>query len=94
MQAERYGTRAPTKRQQQLIALVAEGFKNREVAEIMGITEYVVKNYLRAVFDKLGLGNRVELALWYEARRNEFVNSTVRKSNSLPSPELGAHPHN
>jgi DNA-binding CsgD family transcriptional regulator len=30
-----------------------------------------VKNYLRTIYDKLGLWNRVELALWYEARRHE-----------------------
>jgi DNA-binding NarL/FixJ family response regulator len=29
----------------------------------------VVKNYLRVIYDKLGLWNRVELALWYESRR-------------------------
>jgi hypothetical protein len=31
----------------------------------------VVKNYLRIIFDKLGVWNRLELALWYEARRYE-----------------------
>jgi DNA-binding CsgD family transcriptional regulator len=41
------------------------------VAEIIGTTEYVVKNHLRIIFDKLGFWNRVELALWYEARRHE-----------------------
>jgi DNA-binding NarL/FixJ family response regulator len=30
-----------------------------------------VKNHLRVIFDKLGFWNRVELALWYEARRHE-----------------------
>jgi len=33
----------------------------------------VVKNYLRLIYDKLGLWNRVELALWFEARRFEQV---------------------
>jgi len=33
----------------------------------------VVKNYLRLIYDKLGLWNRVELALWYIARQNEQV---------------------
>jgi DNA-binding NarL/FixJ family response regulator len=70
---QRYGKRAPTEREQRLIALVAEGFKNREVAERMGTTEHVIKNYLRVVYDKLGFGNRVELALWHEARRHEFM---------------------
>jgi DNA-binding NarL/FixJ family response regulator len=45
--------------------------KNREVAKAIGTTEHVVKNYLRAIYDKLGLWNRVELALWYEARRSQ-----------------------
>ena len=40
-----------------------------EVAEAIGIKEHSVKNYLRVVYDKLGLWNRVELALWYRSRR-------------------------
>jgi len=67
----RYGTRAPSGREQQVIELVAQGLKNREVADDIGTTEHVVKNYLRTIYDKLGLWNRVELALWYEARKNE-----------------------
>jgi len=65
----RYGTRIPSEREQRVIELVAEGLKNREVAEAIGTTEHVVKNYLRVIYDKLGLWNRVELALWYESRR-------------------------
>jgi DNA-binding NarL/FixJ family response regulator len=65
----RYGTRVPSEREQRVIELVAEGLKNREVAEAIGTTEHVVKNYLRVIYDKLGLWNRVELALWYESRR-------------------------
>jgi DNA-binding NarL/FixJ family response regulator len=68
---ERYGPRTPSDREYQIIELVAEGLKNKEVAEAIGITEHVVKNYLRLIYDKLGLWNRVELALWYEARRHE-----------------------
>ncbi|HLW87252.1 MAG TPA: LuxR C-terminal-related transcriptional regulator [Terriglobales bacterium] len=68
-----YGTRIPNEREQQVIALVAQGLKNSEVAEAIGTTEHVVKNYLRVIYDKLGLWNRVELALWYEARRHEGV---------------------
>jgi DNA-binding NarL/FixJ family response regulator len=68
-----YGTRVPSPRQHQVIELVAQGLKNSEVAEIIGTSEYVVKNHLRIIFDKLGLWNRVELALWYEARRHESL---------------------
>lgn len=67
---ERYGTRIPSEREQRVIHLVAQGLKNREVAEAIGTTEHVVKNYLRVIYDKLGLWNRVELALWYESRRS------------------------
>jgi DNA-binding NarL/FixJ family response regulator len=66
---ERYGSRIPSEREQQVIQLVAQGLKNREVADAIGTTEHVVKNYLRVIYDKLGLWNRVELALWYESRR-------------------------
>ena len=68
---ERYGKRAPNERERRVIELVAQGLKNKEVADQIGTTEHVVKNYLRVIYDKLGLWNRVELALWYEARRFE-----------------------
>ena len=61
-------------RESYIIQRVAEGCKNREIADALGTTEHVVKNYLRLIYDKLGLWNRVELALWYEARRWEQVN--------------------
>jgi DNA-binding NarL/FixJ family response regulator len=70
---ERYGKRIPSEREQRVIELVAQGLKNSEVAEVIGTTEHVVKNYLRVIYDKLGLWNRVELALWYEARRHETL---------------------
>ena len=63
--------RGPNEREQRVIELVAQGLKNKEVADEIGTTEHVIKNYLRAIYDKLGLWNRVELALWYEARRHE-----------------------
>jgi DNA-binding NarL/FixJ family response regulator len=63
--------RDPSKREHFIIQRVAEGCKNREIADSLGTTEHVVKNYLRGIYDRLGLWNRVELALWYEARRDE-----------------------
>jgi DNA-binding NarL/FixJ family response regulator len=71
---ERYGTRKPSEREYRVIELVAQGLKNRDVAAAIGTTEHVVKNYLRAIYDKLGLWNRVELALWHEARKHEQAN--------------------
>jgi len=41
---QRYGNRVPSKREQRVIELVAQGLKNREVANEIGTTEHVVKN--------------------------------------------------
>ena len=65
--------RGASEREQFIIQRVAEGCKNREIADSLGTTDHVVKNYLRSIYDKLGLWNRVELALWYEARQHERV---------------------
>jgi DNA-binding NarL/FixJ family response regulator len=63
--------RVRNRREQEIIELVAQGLTNRDIAEGLGTTEYVIKNHLRTIYDKLGLWNRVELALWYEARMQE-----------------------
>jgi DNA-binding NarL/FixJ family response regulator len=63
--------RKPSPRQQHVIQLVAKGLKNREIASKLGIGEHVVRNYLSIIYDKVGVSNRVELALWYEARLHE-----------------------
>jgi DNA-binding NarL/FixJ family response regulator len=67
----RYGSRRLGTREQKVTELVALGLKNIEVAEAIGTTEYVVKNDVKAIYDKLGFSNRVELALWFEARKHE-----------------------
>jgi len=72
-----YENRVPTTREYRVIELVAQGLKNAEVAKAVGTTEYVVKNYLRSIYDKLGLWNRVELALWYEAHRFEATRNVL-----------------
>lgn len=71
MDGETVNPRGPNPREHAIIQLVAEGCKNREIADSLGTTEHVIKNYLRVIYDKLGLWNRVELALWYEARQYE-----------------------
>lgn len=63
--------RKPSPRQRHVIQLVARGLKNREIAHKLGIGEHVVRNYLSIIYDKVGVSNRVELALWYEARLHE-----------------------
>ena len=64
-------SRAPNKQEQRVIELVAQGLTNREIAKVIDATEFAVKNCLKAIYNKLGFWNRVELALWYEARRHD-----------------------
>ena len=71
MEREKATPSGTSEREQLIIQRVAEGCKNREISHSLGTTEHVVKNYLRLIYDKLGLWNRVALALWYEARRHE-----------------------
>jgi DNA-binding NarL/FixJ family response regulator len=73
MVGETASRRSPSEREQFIIQLVAEGCKNREIADSLGTTEHVVKNYLRLIYDKLGMWNRVELALWYVARQDDQI---------------------
>jgi DNA-binding NarL/FixJ family response regulator len=53
-----------TAKETQVATLVWEGFTNRGIANVIGTTEQVVKNYLRNTFDKLGVWSRLELALY------------------------------
>jgi DNA-binding NarL/FixJ family response regulator len=46
-----------------IVSCVTQGMKNKEIAVRVGTTEQVVKNYLRKVYDKLGVADRLELAL-------------------------------
>ena len=63
--ATRDRERSPlSQREREIVALVAQGFKNKEMAEKMFISEQTVKNHLHNIFDKLGVSDRLELALY------------------------------
>ncbi len=47
-----------------IVSYVTQGMKNKDIAAEIGTTEQVVKNYLRKVYDKLGVSDRLELALY------------------------------
>jgi DNA-binding NarL/FixJ family response regulator len=51
-------------REREIVALVAQGYRNREMAEKLFISEQTVKNHLHNIFDKLGVSDRLELALY------------------------------
>jgi DNA-binding NarL/FixJ family response regulator len=51
-----------TPKELRIVALIVQGFKNKEIATQLGTTEQVIKNYLRNVYDKIGVSDRLEMA--------------------------------
>ena len=51
-------------RERELVAALAEGMSNREMAQRFGLSEVTVKHHLNSIFDKCGVSNRLELALF------------------------------
>ncbi len=88
-----------TKRESQLVELVSQGLKNKEIAGLLGISEGTVKTYLSKLFQKVGANDRLELALfglknasgWPESKAGRQSGETTRRptATSLKSPVLG-----
>lgn len=55
---------ALTPREKEVIRLLAEGMKNREIARALQITEHTVSNYLYRIFEKVGVSSRLQLILY------------------------------
>jgi DNA-binding NarL/FixJ family response regulator len=53
-----------TAKELKIVSLIVQGMKNKEIAARLHTTEQVVKNYLRTIFDKTGVSDRLELALF------------------------------
>jgi DNA-binding NarL/FixJ family response regulator len=53
-----------TGKELKIVALIVQGYKNKDIAVKLGTTEQVIKNYLRNVYDKIGVSDRLELALF------------------------------
>jgi DNA-binding NarL/FixJ family response regulator len=65
--ADSVGARARdrlTPKEMQIVALIVQGCKNKDIAFQLGTKEQVIKNYLRAIYDKTGVSDRLELALF------------------------------
>ncbi len=63
-------------REEQIVSLVAEGMKNREIAELLGLSEHTVKNHLFRIFERLGISSRAELILYLFSHRNLVETAT------------------
>ena len=79
-----------TPKESLIVSCVTQGMKNKEIALRVGTTEQVVKNYLRKVYDKLGVADRLELALY--CLNHHVVDNA--KVPALPSSSPPAIPSN
>src|ERR1700733_6392327 len=76
-----------TPKEMLIVSCVTQGMKNKEIALRVGTTEQVVKNYLRKVYDKLGVADRLELALY-------CLNHHVVDNTKVPPLPVAAEPGN
>ena len=53
-----------TPKEMQIVALIVQGRKNKDIAAQLNTKEQVIKNYLRSIYDKIGVSDRLELALF------------------------------
>jgi len=53
-----------TRRQREVVALLAHGFTNRQVGEVLVLTEGTVENYVQRILGKLGFNKRAQIAAW------------------------------
>ena len=70
-----------TPREEQVVALVAEGLGNRQIARELNLSVHTVKKYLFRIFEKLGVSTRVELVLY------AMNNGDPRQAEWLPGAE-------
>lgn len=61
-----------TSRERTIITCLMQGWRNREIAQHLTITEQTVKNHLRSIYDKVGVSDRLELALYAIHKRMDL----------------------
>jgi DNA-binding NarL/FixJ family response regulator len=79
-----------TPKESLIVSCVTQGMKNKEIALRVGTTEQVVKNYLRKVYDKLGVADRLELALYCLNHRVVEGVGPAKASSSVQSASTSA----
>lgn len=86
-----------TPKESAIVSCVTQGMKNKEIAHRVGTTEQVVKNYLRKVYDKLGVADRLELALYclnnrvVEGQPPVGSNGQAPPSETIPASSSGSN---
>jgi len=75
-----------SKKEIAIIGCITRGMRNKEIAYQIGTTEQVIKNYLRKVYDKLGVSDRLELALY--CLHHQLLKNYVPDSEIVPLPSV------
>ena len=60
-----------SKREEQVLHLLADGLSNRELAKALSLSEHTIKNHLFRIFDKLGVSSRIEAVLYAVSQREQ-----------------------
>jgi DNA-binding NarL/FixJ family response regulator len=71
-----------TPKEMQIVALIVQGCKNKDIANQLGTKEQVIKNYLRGIYDKIGVSDRLELAL-FTIHHRVLAEAAARAGNLL-----------
>ena len=79
-----------TPKESLIVSCVTQGMKNKEIALRVGTTEQVVKNYLRKVYDKLGVADRLELALY--CLNHRVIDGAHQAKPAQPAPVQPVQP--
>ncbi len=80
-----------TPKEMRIVALIVQGCKNREIALRLKTTEQVIKNYLRSIYDKTGVSDRLELAL-FTIHHRQLSAAATEMGNRLEAEEQAAAP--
>ncbi len=75
-----------TPKEMRIVALIVQGCKNREIASRLKTTEQVIKNYLRSIYDKTGVSDRLELAL-FTIHHRVLAQAAAEVGNKLEAEE-------
>jgi DNA-binding NarL/FixJ family response regulator len=79
-----------TPKEMRIVALIVQGFKNREIANRLRTTEQVIKNYLRSIYDKTGVSDRLELAL-FTIHHRVLAQAAAETGSKLEAEAQAAH---
>jgi DNA-binding NarL/FixJ family response regulator len=80
-----------TPKEMRIVALIVQGCKNREIALRLKTTEQVIKNYLRSIYDKTGVSDRLELAL-FTIHHRVLAQAAAEVGNKLEAESQAAPP--